>query len=80
MVLGILIRLIFHITSGYVHEGFKVKIPEYREGSKAQENFEEGMKALFKVPKDEVVKAEKKRKKKSSRASALRKPRLSDKD
>jgi hypothetical protein len=38
------------------------------------------MKALFNVPKDAVVKAEKKRKKKSSRASALRKPRLSDKD
>jgi ribosomal protein S27AE len=32
--------------------------PKYTEGPKAQENFEEGMKALFKVPKDEVVKAE----------------------
>jgi hypothetical protein len=54
---------------------------EYAEGRKAQENFEEGMKALFKVSKDEVVKAEKKRKrKKAYRASDLRKPRSSDKD
>jgi hypothetical protein len=58
-----------------------MKQPEYTEGSKAQENFEEGMKALFNVPKDVVVKAEKKRKKKrSSRAQSVRKPRLSDKD
>jgi hypothetical protein len=57
-----------------------MKQREYVEGAKATENFEEGMKALFNVPKDAVVKAEKKRKKKSSRASALRKPRLSDKD
>ncbi len=58
-----------------------MKEPEYIEGRKATENFEQGMKALFKVPKDEVVKAEKKRKrKKASHASALRKPRLSDKD
>ncbi|MHB8216232.1 MAG: hypothetical protein ACYDDS_09150 [Candidatus Sulfotelmatobacter sp.] len=53
--------------------------PEYIEGRQAAENFEEGMKALFKVPKDEVVKAEKK-KQKSSRASRLRKEKLSDKD
>jgi hypothetical protein len=54
---------------------------EYQEGTKAQENFEEGMKALFKVPKDEVVKAENKAKKKRvSRRSDLRKPRLADKD
>jgi hypothetical protein len=33
---------------------------EYLEGPKAAENFEQGMKALFKVPKAEVVKAEKK--------------------
>ena len=52
---------------------------EYREGPEAQESFEEGMKVLFKVPKDEVVKAEKK-KLKASRASRLRKPKLSDKD
>ncbi len=49
---------------------------EYIEGQKATENFEEGMKALFKVPKDAVVKAEKKLKKKSSG----RKPKLSDRD
>jgi len=54
--------------------------PEYIEGSKAQGNFEQGMKALFKVPKDEVVKAEKKKKQKASRALRLRKPKLSDKD
>jgi hypothetical protein len=51
---------------------------EYTEGTKATENFEEGMKALFKVPKDEVVKAEKK--KKAARASRLRKRKLSDED
>ena len=59
----------------------QMKPPEYREGPKATENFEEGMKALFKIPKVEVVKAEKKAKKKrASRASSLRKPRPSDKD
>jgi len=52
---------------------------EYTEGPKAQENFEEGMKALFNVPKGEVVKPEKK-KQKAVRASRLRKPKLSDKD
>ena len=54
---------------------------EYAEGPQATRNFEEGMKALFKVPKDAVVKAEKRRKKKSSsRAQSVRKPRPSDKD
>jgi hypothetical protein len=57
-----------------------MKNSEYVEGAKATETFEEGMKALFKVPKDEVVKAEKKAKKKRTRSSSLRKPRLSDKD
>jgi hypothetical protein len=38
------------------------------------------MKALFNVPKDEVVKAEKKLKKKRSRGQSVRKPRVSDKD
>jgi hypothetical protein len=42
----------------------------YIEGKRAQENFEKGMKALFKVPKDSVVKAEKK-KRKSARVSRL---------
>jgi hypothetical protein len=58
-----------------------MKTPEYREGPQAQQNFEEGMKALFNVPKDEVVKADKKAKKKrSSRVQSVRKQRLSDKD
>jgi len=56
--------------------------PEYIEGPKAIENFEEGMKALFNVPKEKVVRAEKKQRKKraSSRDESQRKPRLSDKD
>jgi hypothetical protein len=58
-----------------------MKEPEYQEGPKATENFEKGMKALFSVPKAEVVKAEKRKKgKTSSRAQSVRKPRLSDKD
>lgn len=58
-----------------------MKQHEYVEGPDAQGNFEEGMKALFKVPKDAVVKAEKKAKKKRSfRAPSVRKPRLYDKD
>jgi hypothetical protein len=52
---------------------------EYLEGLKATENFEDGMKAIFKVPKDAVVRAEKKRKK-ASRSSELRKPKNADKD
>ena len=51
---------------------------EYREGQKAQENFEEGMKALFKVPKAEVVKREKQAKR--QRAASVRKTKRSDKD
>jgi hypothetical protein len=59
-----------------------MKTPQYREGPEAIENFEEGMKALFSVPKDEVVKAEKRRgkRKASSRAQSIRKQRPSDKD
>jgi hypothetical protein len=59
-----------------------MKTPEYREGPEALENFKEGMKALFKVPKESVVKAEKKkrRRKASSRAQSVRKPRTFDKD
>ena len=58
-----------------------MKQPEYKEGLEAQQNFEEGMKALFKVPKVEVVKAEQKAKRKpASRAQSVRKPRVSDKD
>jgi hypothetical protein len=48
--------------------------PEYIEGPKARNNFEHGMKALFKVPKAEVVKAEKKS------SASLRKPKRADKD
>jgi len=51
--------------------------PEYKEGPEAMRNFEEGMKALFKVPKAKAVKAAKK---KASRPSQTKKPRLSDKD
>ena len=54
-----------------------MKEPEYLEGKQAQENFKEGMKALFKIPKAALVKAEKK---KNLRASQLRKPKPSDKD
>jgi hypothetical protein len=60
-----------------------MKQPEYREGPKATENFEEGMKALFTVPKDAVVKAEKRARKGKACAQSVRKPRkphLSDKD
>jgi hypothetical protein len=52
---------------------------DYIEGRQATKNFEEGMKALFKVPKGEVVKAEKK-KQKVARASRLRKPKRADGD
>ena len=45
------------MASEVVH---KMKEPEYKEGPEATKNFEEGMKALFNVPEDEVVKAEKK--------------------
>ncbi len=57
-----------------------MKEPEYIEGLQATENFEEGMKALFKVPKDEVVKAEQKKKRKRDARASLRKPRVSDRD
>lgn len=53
-----------------------MKESEYLEGPRATGNFEEGMKALFKVSKDAVVKAEKRKKKP---ASKVRKP-FSDKD
>jgi len=54
-----------------------MKEQNYIEDQQAIENFEEGMKALFKVSKDEVVKAEKKAQKK--RASQ-RERKISDKD
>jgi hypothetical protein len=49
---------------------------EYREGSKALENFERGMVSLFKVPKVAVLKT----KKQTKRPSSLRKPKRPDKD
>jgi len=55
-----------------------MKQAEYIEGSMAIENFEEGMKSLFKVPKTKVVKAEKKRV--ASRPSGLKKPKPADED
>jgi len=52
-----------------------IQKPEYIEGPLARENFEEGMKTLFKVPKDKVVPL-----KKSAKAASVRKPKKSDKD
>jgi len=53
-----------------------MKNPEYIEGRQAAENFEEGMKALFKVPKEKVAKAVKK----PSRFSQTKKPKRADED
>jgi ribosomal protein L23 len=54
---------------------------DYVEGEQAKENFEEGMKALFKVPKEKVVKAERRQKqKRAARASGPRKQTASDRD
>jgi hypothetical protein len=53
-----------------------MKQMEYTEGPKATENFERGMKALFKAPKAAIVQAKKKQKKLSS----LRKQKRADKD
>jgi len=39
-----------------------MKRQEYIEGRQATENFEEGMKAIFEVPKDKVVKTERRKK------------------
>ena len=55
-----------------------MKEPEYTEGSKATENFERGMKSLFKVPKGAIVQAEKKKQKKT--ASRRKRKKRSDKD
>jgi hypothetical protein len=53
-----------------------MKQPQYIEGKQAIENFEEGMKALFKVPKERVVKAAKKQ---ASRRARKKKQKPSDK-
>ena len=55
-----------------------MKSPEYIEGQQAVENFEKGMKALFKVSKAAIVKAEKKQG--SPRVSRPQKPKTSDKN
>lgn len=47
-----------------------MKQPEYIEGPKARENFERGMKALFKVPKTTT----KKGKQKDKPTASVRKP------
>jgi len=53
-----------------------MKQREYIEGPKALENFERGMKALFKVPKAAIVLL----KKRGNAVSSERKPKKSDKD
>lgn len=45
---------------------------EYHEGKEAQENFEEGMKALFQVPKDAVKTKKKPAKKRAKKATSER--------
>jgi len=50
---------------------------EYLEGRKATENFEQGMKALFKVPKAAIMR---KNNRKQSKGTTSRKTKRSDKD
>jgi len=50
--------------------------PEYTEGQKALENFERGMKVLFKVPKTAIGKA----RKKGRTLTTKRKRKRADKD
>lgn len=50
---------------------------EYIEGCAATENFEDGMKALFKAPKANTANPVKKR---TSKTSSVRKTKRSDKD
>ena len=57
----------------------EMKQAEYTEGIKATQNFEEGMKALFKVPKAEILKREK-RKAKQRKTASVRKSKRADKD
>ena len=49
-----------------------MKTYEYSEGPKARENFEEGMKALFQVPKDTGKKKKKPAKKRAKKATTER--------
>lgn len=53
-----------------------MKQTEYREGPKALESFERGMKALFKAPKADIVP----KKVRTPKKSSVRKPKASDKD
>jgi hypothetical protein len=53
-----------------------MKEPEYIEGREATRNFEDGMKSIFKVPKDAVVKKDAKQ----PRTATSRKSKRSDKD
>lgn len=55
-----------------------MKTPEYIEGAKAVENFEKTAIAIFKVPKAEVAKVERKTPK--ARASSRKSEQKSDKD
>jgi hypothetical protein len=45
---------------------------EYHEGKQAQEDFEQGMKALFQVPKDAAAKGKKKARKKRAKNAQSR--------
>jgi hypothetical protein len=54
-----------------------MKEPEYIEGRKATENFEKGMKALFKVSKAEI---EPPKKQTQPKTTSVRKTKRSDKD
>jgi hypothetical protein len=51
--------------------------PEYKEGREARENFEEGMKVLFRVPKSAVTR---KRRTPQPKAVSVRKTKRTDKD
>jgi hypothetical protein len=53
--------------------------PQYIEGSTAKENFEQGMKALFRVSKAAVVR-QKKSGKRTPKTVSVRKTKRSDKD
>ena len=52
----------------------------YIEGKEATKNFEEGMKAMFKVSKAKVVKAEQKKKRERDARASVCKPKNADKD
>ena len=49
-----------------------MKTYEYDEGPKARENFEQGMKALFQVPKDAVPQKKKPAKKRAKKITSER--------